>query len=94
MSVDDYIAHYEIQALAHGQTGPRLLNFFAQLDLGPSKFAMKARGDWLEVTIKQPALLKEQAEIIAEKMRVCVLVASVSLRYFCGSNNCNGKSRR
>ena len=42
MSVDDYIAHYEIQALAHGQTGPRLLNFFAQLDLVPSKFAMKA----------------------------------------------------
>lgn len=74
-------ARYTVRAVADPQTVPRLINYFAQQALIPSRIAAELDYGVLTVEIGQPGIAHANARIIAEKMRASVLVESVSLTF-------------
>ena len=75
-------AHYTVHAAAEPQAIPRLLNYFAQQALIPSRLAAREDGFGLVMlSIVQPGIEQHNARIIAEKMRASVLVECVALDF-------------
>lgn len=70
----DIVAQVDPQALV------RLINYFAQLGLVPSRVTAVATEASLHVRIEHPDLGEQQSRIMAEKMRSAVLVKSVQVR--------------
>lgn len=72
-------AAYTVRASSNPHVVCRLLGLFAQQDLVPSLVRVRRHVDDMFVTIEQPEIDEHRAEVIAEKMRAMVLVASVVL---------------
>ncbi len=70
---------FRINALADAQTVPRVLEHFALRDLIPSSLTVELDGEELHLVIKHPDLDINLAGLIAEKVRVGVLIRSVHL---------------
>ncbi|GAA0304256.1 hypothetical protein GCM10009087_12660 [Sphingomonas oligophenolica] len=73
-------ARFSVRARADAQTLSRLVNYFAQMDLTPSRVRAEEAHGMLRVSIEQGDIPDDRAELIAEKMRSSVLVESVELR--------------
>jgi hypothetical protein len=71
------IDRYDVQAAADAQILPRILNFFAQRDVLPTKVIASARGPVLNVVVEVPAMDSARRELIAARMRQIVLVNDV-----------------
>lgn len=72
---------FAILAEAEADVLGRLLGFFAQLQLVPRWLEVHQLGDNLLVQLRQPGLTPHRAEVIAQKMRSLVSVASVELEH-------------
>jgi len=72
-------ARFAITGVPSAQLLSRLLEGFAQQDMLPRSVVARSTADEMEVEIEQPGLMRHRAELIAEKMRVMVLVESVGL---------------
>jgi hypothetical protein len=70
---------FEIVASASVQTVLKLLNYFAQRDILPSRVMWETSDDFCTITIEAESLSAEIATIIAEKMRNQVQVKKVLL---------------
>ena len=70
-------SRFDIVAHADPQTLIRMLNYFAQLGLSPSRVNALDVGGSVTICIEQPGLDEQQARIIAERMRSSVLVETV-----------------
>jgi hypothetical protein len=71
------LSRFDIVARAEPQTLMRLLNYFAQLSLLPSRVNAVEAEESMTIRIEQPGLGEHQARVIAEKMRSSVLVEAV-----------------
>ena len=76
---DAVTATYSVRASSNPHVVCRLLGLFAQQDLVPSLVRVRRLADDMFVTIQQAEIDEHRAEVIAEKMRAMVLVASVAL---------------
>ncbi len=74
------LTRFDIAARADPQTLVRLLNYFAQLGMLPSRVNAIEAGGSVTIRIEQPELGELQARIIGEKMRNSVLVETVRIR--------------
>jgi hypothetical protein len=72
--------HFQIVARADPQVTLRVLNYFAQQALLPSRVQMRVVDGLLKMTLRICLGSEHSAEIIAEKMRQNFLVDSVKLR--------------
>ena len=70
---------FRINALADAQTVPRVLEHIALRDLVPSSLTAELDGEELNLVIKHSDLDINLAALIAEKVRVGVLIRSVHL---------------
>lgn len=77
-------ASFDIRADSDPGVACRVLGYFAQLDLVPSRVRICAVADELHLRIVQPALAEQAAEVIAAKLRSLVPVRSVSLEHQLG----------
>jgi hypothetical protein len=74
-------ANFHVQACVDPQALGRVINYFAQLGMVPSRVEARATGDLMEIRIVQDELDDRLANIIAEKMRSSVLVEAVQLSH-------------
>ena len=70
---------FSVRARAEPQTLARFINYVAQLGLIPTRVRADVCDDVMTMMIEQGGLGDQQAGIIAEKMRACVLVQDVRL---------------
>lgn len=71
------LSRFNIVARHDPATLIRLLNYFAQLGMVPSRVKAAEVGGRITVRIEQPDLSEQQARIIMEKMQSAVLVEAV-----------------
>jgi hypothetical protein len=71
------LSRFAVIGRADPQTLIRLLNYFAQQHLLPSRVSAVEADGLVTIMIDQPGLGEQQAGIIAEKMRSSVLVENV-----------------
>ena len=76
MPQPDTFDRYCVQGAADAQTLPRILNFFAQRGVLPTKVIATAQGSTLQVMVEVP-VMGGSRELIAEKIRQLVLVDEV-----------------
>lgn len=69
---------FSIQGAADAQTLIRILDFFAQRDLLPTKVIATAQGEDLEVRVEVVTLGCTARELVAEKIRQLVMVTEVN----------------
>jgi acetolactate synthase regulatory subunit len=73
---------FTISAEVADDTLLRLLNYFAQRGLRPSRVHAEQLGDTVTIDIDQPGIAEQTASIIQEKMRNCVNVKTVEVKHF------------
>jgi len=78
-SINQVALRYEIRGSANAQTLSRLINFFAQLGMTPTRVRADKIGQMLMIVIEQDGLDDHQADVIAYKMRSSVMVEDVRL---------------
>jgi acetolactate synthase regulatory subunit len=74
------LSRFDIVARADPQVLLRLLNYFAQRGLLPSRVRATQADGLVMVHVEQSDLDEEQACIIVEKMRTSVLVEAIRIR--------------
>jgi hypothetical protein len=70
----DMTNRFSVQAAADAQTLLRILNFFAQRDILPTKVVALSKDRLLTVVVDVAAMDDSARELIAEKIRQLVLV--------------------
>ncbi|MFC3714085.1 hypothetical protein ACFOMD_16055 [Sphingoaurantiacus capsulatus] len=75
------LAAFDVRAQADASAPGRVLAFFAQLGLTPSRVQMRRFDDELRINVTQDGLSEHAAEVIAEKLRAAVLVRAVYLEH-------------
>jgi acetolactate synthase regulatory subunit len=76
---------FTISAELADDTLLRMLNYFAQRGLHPSRVLAEQFGDTVTIDIDQPDIAEHAASIIQEKMRNCINVKTVEVKYFAAS---------
>jgi acetolactate synthase regulatory subunit len=76
------MVRFTISAEIAGDTLIRLLNYFAQRGLCPSRVLAEQRGDTMTIHIEQLDLDERIASIIGERMRNCIDVIMVDVTFF------------
>jgi acetolactate synthase regulatory subunit len=70
---------FTISAEVADDTLLRMLNYFAQRGLRPSRVYAEQLGDTVTIDIDQPGIAEQTASIIQEKMRNCIHVMTVDV---------------
>ncbi len=72
-------ARFVVHAVPDMQTLPRVINYFAQLGMVPTRVEARREGERMAISIEQSGLDTRRAAVIAEKMRSSVLIETVEL---------------
>jgi acetolactate synthase regulatory subunit len=70
---------FTVAAAVSDDTLLRMLNYFAQRGLRPSRVHAEQHGDTMSIHIDQPDIDQQTALIIKEKMRNCIHVTLVDV---------------
>lgn len=70
---------FTITAVVSDDTLLRMLNYFAQRGLRPTRVHAEQCGDTVTIEIDQPDIAEQTASIIQEKMRTCIYVTTVDV---------------
>jgi acetolactate synthase regulatory subunit len=73
---------FTISAEVADDTLLRMLNYFAQRGLRPSRVHAEQLGNTMTIAIDQHDIAEQTASIIQEKMRNCVNVKTVEVKHF------------
>jgi acetolactate synthase regulatory subunit len=73
------MVRFTISAEVSDDTLLRMLNYFAQRGLRPSRVHAKQLGDTITIEIDQAGISEHTTSIIQEKMRTCLGVTTVEV---------------
>lgn len=74
-------SHFTVTADPDPQILLKVLGFFSQRSLVPAEIQAKAQSQELKLSIIQPDMGENVAQLVAEKLRSCVLVRNVDLTF-------------
>lgn len=69
---------FEVTGVASAQLPMRVLGLFAQQDIPADRVTIERVGDQYRIVLTETALPPHHADVIAEKLRAMVLVATVT----------------
>ena len=75
------LAAFDVRTSLDPSAAGRVLGFFAQLGMTPSRVQMRRLPDELRIGVTQDGLSEHAAKVIAEKLRAQVLVRAVYLEH-------------
>ena len=77
MCQPDMISRFSVRAEADAQTLMRILNYFAQRDMLPTKVIATVIGSFLDIEVDVAGMDFAERDLISQKLRQLVLVSAV-----------------